>query len=384
MADSKDSAEKTEEPTQKKRDDARAEGKIATSTESFVLATLALATLILMLGRGVLPELAGAWRLGLVIDDPAMLDAQLITALRRGIWWMLAAGVGLGLAMIAAILLAQAGVGGLNFAPKALGFKVSKINPAAGLKRMVSATAAVNLGKSVLKVTLLLSTAAVILWPFLPSVSVAALMAPGDALVLFGAIMLRVLPGLLGALAVIAAIDIAWQWHSTTKSLRMSIQDIKDERKEAEGSPEVKGQQRRRQIEASQRAAERKALADVPQATAIITNPQHFAVALRYDPADGKAPVIIAMGKGPIAAEIRRIARRSGRRVLPLPPLARALYFNGAIGREIPEVLFAAVAVVLAHVWRLDQGQHDPLPEIDLPKTMRLDAFGRPETGKRA
>jgi flagellar biosynthetic protein FlhB len=382
MADNKDSAEKTEEPTQKKRDDARAEGKIATSTESFVLATLMLATLILMLGRGLLPDLAGAWGSGLMIDNPATLDSQMIAALRRGVWWMLAAGVGLGSVMIVAILSAQAGVGGLNIAPKALGFKPAKINPAAGLKRMVSATAAVNLGKAVLKVALLLSVAGFILWPFLPSVTMAAQMAPGDALILFGTILLRVLPGLLAALALIAALDIAWQWHSTTKSLRMSIQDIKDERKEAEGSPEVKGQQRRRQIEASQRAAERKALADVPHATAIITNPQHFAVALRYDPADGKAPVIIAMGKGPIAAEIRRIARRSGRRVLPLPPLARALYFNGAIGREIPEVLFAAVAVVLAHVWRLDQGQQDPLPAIDLPQTMRLDAFGRPEKGK--
>lgn len=145
----------------------------------------------------------------------------------------------------------------------------------------------------------------------------------------------------------------------------MSIQDIKDEMKESEGSPEQKGLIRRRQMEASQRAAERKALQDVPTATAVVTNPTDFAVALKYDPLSGQAPVIVAMGKGPMAAEIRKIARRARINTLPLPPLA--LYFNGAIGREFPEALFAAVAVVLAHVWYLENGQYAPTPDVELP-----------------
>ncbi|MBQ1203749.1 MAG: EscU/YscU/HrcU family type III secretion system export apparatus switch protein, partial [Loktanella sp.] len=374
MAEGQDGAEKTEEPTQKKRDDARKDGKIATSTEVYVAATLAVATLILILGRGLLENLTLRWRNTLIFDDPLTLDTCMHEALTQLLIWTVAAGVGLGLPMVATVLIAQTGVGGLNFAPKAMGFKGEKINPAAGLKRMVSTTALVNLGKSILKVVLLLSSATVMVWPFLPSIQGAAMLAPGDTVVLFGAVLVRVLLGLLVGLALIAGLDVVWQRHSQAKSLRMSIQDIKDEMKESEGSPEQKGLIRRRQIEASQRAAECKALQDVPTATAVVTNPTDFAVALKYDPQSGQAPVIVAMGKGPMAAEIRKIAKRARISTLPLPPLARALYFNGAIGREIPEALFAAVAIVLAHVWHLENGQYAPPPDVDLPPQMRIDA----------
>lgn len=384
MSEANDGAEKTEDPTQKKRDDARAEGKIATSAEMFVLTTLAVATLLLILGRSSAEGVVAQWRRGFMIDDPLSLDTLMLTGLANLIWWTVIAGAGLGSVMVATIVAAQTGVGGLNFAPKAIGFKGSKINPLAGLQRMVSTTALVNLAKSVLKVGLLLAGSAVIVWPYLPAIIGAASLAPGDSVVLFGAVLIRVMIALVGGLAVIAALDVAWQQYTQTKSLRMSIQDIKDEMKEAEGSPEQKGLIRRRQMEASQRASERKALQDVPSATAIITNPTHFSVALKYDPQSGKAPVVIAMGKGPMAAEIRRIGRRSGVSTLNVPPLARALYFRCRIGQEIPEALFASVAVILAHVWRLEHGQFEPVPDVDLPPDMRLDSYGRKETGKRA
>jgi flagellar biosynthetic protein FlhB len=130
-------------------------------------------------------------------------------------------------------------------------------------------------------------------------------------------------------------------------------------------------------MEASRRASERKALADVPQATAIITNPTHFAVALKYDPAAGGAPVVLAMGKGPIAKEVIRRGRRAGVMTLRVPPLARALYFYGAIGREIPQQLYTAVAIILAHVWRLEQGQPEPTPDVEVPAELSVDEFGR-------
>lgn len=383
MAEGQDGAEKTEEPTQKKRDDARKDGQIATSTEVYVLATLAVATLILMLGRGTLQELVVYWQSGLMIDDPLTLDTRMTEALTHLLMWTVAAGVGLGLPMVATVVIAQSGVGGLNFAPKAFGFKPEKIDPAKGLKRMVSVTSLVNLGKSVIKVGLLLTAAAVMVRPYLQAIEGSAMLAPGDSVVLFGAVLIRVMLGLLVGLALIAALDVAWQRHTQNKTLRMSIQDIKDEMKETEGSPEQKGLIRRRQMEASQRAAERKALQDVPTATAVVTNPTDFAVALKYDPLSGQAPVIVAMGKGPMAAEIRKIARCARINTLPLPPLARALYFNGAIGREIPEALFAAVAVVLAHVWHLENGQYAPTPDVELPQDMRLDAYGRPEKGHK-
>ncbi|MGX0974906.1 flagellar biosynthetic protein FlhB [Roseovarius sp. MBR-51] len=378
MADADDGQEKTEEPTAKRRQEAREEGRITTSTEVFVLVTMGMGALMLMAGQWALPGLAGRWATGLIIDGVQSLDAMMYERTRTMMLWMLAAGPGLGLPLLATVLVAQSVMGGLNFAPKAIGFKPEKINPLTGLGRMASMKSLVDLGKAVLKVTLLLTAGILMLYPLLPALEGSAALSPGDAMVLFGTAMLRVLGGLLIGLVVIAALDLGWQIHTNTKSMRMSRQDIKDESKESEGSPEQKGAMRRRQMQASRRASERKALADVPLATAIITNPTHFAVALRYEPGTDAAPRILAMGKGAMAQAVIRRGRRAGVTTLQVPPLARALYFTGGIGREIPDVLFAAVAVILAHVWRLEQGQPAPMPDVDLPPDLTLDEFGRP------
>jgi flagellar biosynthetic protein FlhB len=377
MAESEDGQEKTEEPTQKRRDDARKDGKITTSTEMFVFATLGVGTLMLLLGKSALPDLADHWKAGFVIDPGQSLDSLMILRTGDLFWWVLASGLVLGIPMMITVLLAQTGMGGLNFAPKALGVKLEKIDPLAGMKRMVSMKALVDLSKAVLKVTLLLGAGLLVLYPFLPAIMGMTMTDPNVATHLLGTVLVRVMAGLLIALAVIAAIDLGWQIHSNTKSLRMSRQDLKDEMKESEGSPELKAAMRRKQMEASRRASERKALADVPLATAIITNPTHFAIALKYDPAAGGAPVVLAMGKGPIAKEVIRRGRRAGVMTLRVPPLARALYFYGAIGREIPEQLYTAVAVILAHVWRLEQGQPEPTPDVDVPDALSVDEFGR-------
>ena len=377
MAESEDGQEKTEEPTQKRRDDARKDGKITTSTEMFVFATLGVGTLMLLLGKSALPDLADHWKAGFVIDPGQSLESLMILRTGDLFWWVLASGLVLGIPMMITVLLAQTGMGGLNFAPKALGVKLEKIDPLAGMKRMVSMKALVDLSKAVLKVTLLLGAGLLVLTPFLPAIMGMTMTDPNVATELLGSVLVRVMAGLLIALAVIAAIDLGWQIHSNTKSLRMSRQDLKDEMKESEGSPEMKGAMRRKQMEASRRASERKALADVPLATAIITNPTHFAIALKYDPAAGGAPVVLAMGKGPIAKEVIRRGRRAGVMTLRVPQLARALYFYGAIGREIPEQLYTAVAVILAHVWRLEQGQPEPTPDVDVPDALSVDEFGR-------
>lgn len=377
MAESEDGQEKTEEPTQKRRDDARKDGKITTSTEMFVFATLGVGTLMLLLGKSALPDLADHWKAGFVIDPGQSLDSLMILRTGDLFWWVLASGLVLGIPMMITVLLAQTGMGGLNFAPKAFGVKLEKIDPLAGMKRMVSMKALVDLSKAVLKVTLLLGAGLLVLYPFLPAIMGMTMTDPNVATHLLGSVLVRVMAGLLIALAVIAAIDLGWQIHSNTKSLRMSRQDLKDEMKESEGSPELKAAMRRKQMEASRRASERKALADVPLATAIITNPTHFAIALKYDPAAGGAPVVLAMGKGPIAKEVIRRGRRAGVMTLRVPPLARALYFYGAIGREIPEQLYTAVAVILAHVWRLEQGQPEPTPDVDVPDALSVDEFGR-------
>jgi flagellar biosynthetic protein FlhB len=136
-------------------------------------------------------------------------------------------------------------------------------------------------------------------------------------------------------------------------------------------------------MEAGRRGAERRrALADVPRATTIVTNPTHFAVALRYVPGESGAPVVLALGKGPMAQEIILRGRAAGVQVLRAPVLARALYFTGDIGAEIDERLFGAVAAILAHVFRLDRGQPSEMPEVALPDEMRFDEFGRRLGGK--
>ncbi|MCH2078843.1 MAG: EscU/YscU/HrcU family type III secretion system export apparatus switch protein [Rhodobacteraceae bacterium] len=382
MAEGQDAQEKTEEPTAKRREDARQEGQIVTSTEVFVLVTLSAGALMFLTGRSFLPAVAALWSEGLVIGRGADIEKLMMLRLRDLLIWTASAGTVLGLPPLLAILAAQASIGGLNVAPKALMPKVDKINPLSGLKRMFSMKALVELAKASLKVILLLGAGLMAVWPMFAEFETMSGLNPAASVSILGTAVVRLLGGILCGLLLIAAIDLAWQIHSNTKRLLMSRQEMKDEMKEAEGSPEQKAEQRRRQREAAQRATERKALADVPTATAIVTNPTHFAVALRYDREAGRAPVIVAMGKGPIAKEVIRRGRLASIKTLRVPPLSRALYFNGAIGEEIPEALYTSVAVFLAHVWRLDQGLRDPIPAIDLPNELLVDEFGRNQKGK--
>lgn len=382
MAESDDGQEKTEDPTPKKREEARERGQIATSKEMFVFGSIAGATGLLALSRGLLPHLAGDWASFFVFDSAAQLDALIAQRLREGLVKVVVIPLVIGLPLLAVTLLTQAAVGGIVFAPKALGFKPEKIDPLKGLKRMVSLQALVELVKALLKVSLLVTAAAVVLGPMLPALDRMATMAPGASAALLGTGVLRILSAMTVALAIVGGVDLVWQLHSLGKKLRMSRQDIKDEAKQTEGAPEMKGQMRRLQMQAAQKgAARRKALDDVPDATAVITNPVHFAVALRYVHGQPGAPKILAMGRGAMAHDIVARARAAGVTILQAPPLARALYFTGDIGTEISERLYTAVAAVLAHVYRIDHGEEDTMPDIDLPPDLRLDEYGHPLSG---
>jgi flagellar biosynthetic protein FlhB len=166
---------------------------------------------------------------------------------------------------------------------------------------------------------------------------------------------------------------------SLRESLMMTFKEVKDENKETNGSPEIKSKLRQLQYEASRRAAkERAALTDVPQATAIVTNPTHFAVAMRYVPGEMEAPVVLASGKGHMAREIIRIGASSGINNVRIPLLARALYFTTDIGMQIDERLYTAVASLLGYVYQLDRGFAVDVPDIDLPPELCLNEFGKP------
>lgn len=379
-----DSEEKSHEPSEKKKREAREEGQVVTSKEAFVFISIAGGTALMTLGSVIGPMLVGRWTSYFRFSGTQGLD-QLMTQRLSQTWVeILMAGLGFAIPISFLIIGLQAAMGGINFAPKAFAFNFSKIDPMKGLSRMVSMQALVELGKGILKVTALGSLAFFSLKSNLTDFNELSGLEPVVGLSYIWSAILGLLAWLCLGLAAIGAIDLTWQLVSMRKKLMMSFQELKEESKESNGSPEVKGRLRRLQMEASRRVGQqRAALADVPNATAIVTNPTHFAVALRYVPGDTPAPVVVAMGKGPMAQEIMAIGRGAGVQVLQSPPLARALYFTGHIGAEIAHGLFGPVAAILAHVYRLNRGEYSELPDVTLPDELRFNEFGRPDNGEQ-
>ncbi|MEK9570781.1 MAG: EscU/YscU/HrcU family type III secretion system export apparatus switch protein, partial [Paracoccaceae bacterium] len=365
---------------QRKLEKAAEDGKVLTSKDMFVFTGL-FGGLLMMLGVPNIIETAlGSWGALLTLEPGADLDALISQRITEGIKMILIAGVVVGLPLMIVVVLTQAAVAGsLNFAPKAMAFKGNRINPLKGLKRMVSIKALVELGKASLKVILLFSVAIVILYAQAPKILQLPFRSLGEAVASAATMFPAVLGGLLLVLAVIALLDYMWQRHTHIKELKMSKQDQKDEFKQTDGSPEVKAKIRRMQMENSANAARQQtALNDVPSATAIITNPTHFAVALKYDVGGLEAPKILAMGRGKIAEMIIERGNDADVTIFQSPLLARALFFSGEIGREIPEMLYQAVAVVLAYIYRVDRGEDLERPDVELPEDMRFDEFGKP------
>jgi len=375
-----DSQEKTEDPSQRKLEKAAEEGRVLTSKDMFVFTGLFGALLMMLAVPGIIEPVLGKWGALLRLERGADLDALISQRITEGIKMILITGVVIGVPLMAVVILTQAAVAGnLNFAPKAMAFKGNRINILKGLQRMVSIKALVELGKASLKVVLLFSIAIGILYVQAPKILKLPYRSLGEAVASAGTMFPAVLGGLLLMLAVIALLDFLWQRHTHIKSLKMSKQDQKDEYKQTEGSPEVKAKIRRMQMENSANAARQQAaLDDVSSATAIITNPTHFAVALKYEVGSIEAPKILAMGRGKIAEMIIDRGKDANITIFRSALLARALYFSGEIGKEIPEMLYQAVAVILAYIYRIDRGEDLERPEIELPDDMRFDEFGKP------
>ena len=375
-----DSQEKTEDPSQRKLEKAAEEGRVLTSKDMFVFTGLFGALLMMLAVPGIIEPVLGKWGALLRLERGADLDALISQRITEGVKMILITGVVIGVPLMAVVILTQAAVAGnLNFAPKAMAFKGNRINILKGLQRMVSIKALVELGKASLKVVLLFSIAIGILYVQAPKILKLPYRSLGEAVASAGTMFPAVLGGLLLMLAVIALLDFLWQRHTHIKSLKMSKQDQKDEYKQTEGSPEVKAKIRRMQMENSANAARQQAaLDDVSSATAIITNPTHFAVALKYEVGSIEAPKILAMGRGKIAEMIIDRGKDANITIFRSALLARALYFSGEIGKEIPEMLYQAVAVILAYIYRIDRGEDLERPEIELPEDMRFDEFGKP------
>ncbi|MBL6768350.1 MAG: flagellar biosynthesis protein FlhB [Alphaproteobacteria bacterium] len=379
--ESQDGQEKTEDPSQRKIDKSKEDGQILQSKEMFVFTSIAMGMLIFLF----IPEFAvpgmKEWGKLFQIESKEQLSSLAFTRLYQVFQIIIIIALFIGIPLMIVSLLTQLAVGGINFAPKAAAFKGSKINPIKGLKRIFSVKGLVELGKSVLKVVLLVGLAALIIYLMLPQLLQISHGSLKSALEVMYYAFPFLIGALLTALAIIAAIDYFWQRHVHVQQLKMTKQELKDENKQTEGSPEVKAKIRRMQMEKSRESGkQREALDNVSNATAVITNPTHFAVALKYNPGEVGAPTILAMGQGIIAQQIIERAHEHKVTVFRSPLLARALYFTGEIGQEISDRLYNAVAVALAYIYRIDQGEPVEEPDITIPDELTFDEFGNVES----
>ena len=378
--ENEDGQEKTEEPSQRKLDKAAEDGKVLTSKEMFVFTSVGMGLAMLLASTQLIPQILDVWGGLFVFDTATDIRSFGLGKLKHVFYLVILTTLVVGIPLLLVSLATQAAVGGINFAPKSMEFKGNRINLLSGLKRMFSMKGLVELGKAILKVASLFGIGAWVIYAHLPGIIYLTNSTLGMALDTIGRVFPLMIGAMLVALMIIAAIDYAWQRHTHVKSLKMTLKEVKDEFKQTEGSPEVKAKIRRMQMQqAAEGGRQREALDNVASATTVITNPTHFAVALKYEAGEAGAPTVVAMGKGKMAEQIIERATDAKVRVLRIPLLARALYFTSDLGAEISEGLYNAVAIILAYVYRIDRGEVLDEPEISLPPEMRFDENGRLE-----
>lgn len=374
-----DGQEKTEDPSQKRLDKAKEDGEVLSSKELQVFMTMSMGVALIYALYVFLPPRMGHWIAFFEFGDLNQLNSYIMSRIGDAMAIFIVISAIVGLPIMLTVLATQGALsGGINFAVKSMHFKGNRINPLSGFKRMFSINGLMELAKAVAKVLLLTAAFATVIWLILPVLLNLLSTNLNSALSeSFSALMLALGASLI-VLAIIAGIDVAYAIHKHTKKLKMSPQELKDEHKQSEGSPEVKSRIRRLQMEASRRASEQGAAVEqAGEATAIITNPTHFAVALKYVPGEMKAPVILAMGRGKIAERIIAKGEESNVTVFRSPLLARALYFTSEIGQEINDGVYTAVAAVLAYVFRVDRGEIPPEPMFEIPNELQFDEFGK-------
>lgn len=354
MSDS--SAEKTEKPSAKKLKDARKKGQVVRSRDLVVaLTSLALTTAIGVLGATMMSRLAARVASGLsrVGDRPlASMNAAEITTLVTGDFLLLGIIVGPLLATALVVTLAgNVGQTGWVFAPEKLTLDFSRLNPGTGLKRLVPSESGIDLIKTIVGVTVISMVAVHLVREVMLDVPRIAWMSPMAAAG-EGWFRLRSLLWLSGFwLMMLAGADFGLQFWRQRSSLKMTKQEVRDEGKSSEGSPEMKNRVRMVQREMSRR----RMLGAVKEATVVVTNPTHFAVALQYRRDSMAAPIVVAKGQDLVAQRIRTIARESGVPIIENVSLAQALYKGADVGDAIPGALFGAVAEVLAYLVRIKQ-----------------------------
>lgn len=367
MAEKNDGQERSEQPTERRKKQSREKGQVARSKELNIMLSLMCGGVgLMLLGAPLAEGVALFFARSLSFDAAAAFDKnQMIEMFGIAIVDGLVILAPFMALMVIASLAGPLAMGGATFSWSAMSFKLEKINPLTGLKRIFSAQGLMEFFKAILKVTIIAGCAYVFYSIYIEDVIGLAFHPADEAAARTTSLLLWELVFLSISMIVIAGFDVPFQIWNHTKQLKMTLQEVKDEAKETEGRPEVKSKIKQLQREIAQRSM----LADVQTADVIITNPTHFSVAIRYDTEKSAAPVVVAKGQDLIALQIRKIAREHDVMVCEAPPLARALYWNVEIGQEIPKALYLAVARILAYVFQLNAGHYG---RVEFPKDLEI------------
>jgi flagellar biosynthetic protein FlhB len=373
MAEESESGqEKTEDPTQKKLDDAKKKGQVPRSKDLNSMAIMVIGSAsLLTLGSYMIGSISMMMEKGLRLSRTEIFDTKSMLSRMEVTVFDALMGISPFLFLMTVVALFTPMVlGGWSFSAGSMAFKASRINPMSGFKRMFGTKGLMELVKALLKLVCVSSIAVIFLWAnkyeFLSLSALPLTAALKHGAWLIGMCFLVVSSGLI----LIVAIDVPFQLWDHSKNLKMTLQEVRDEMKDTEGKPEVKSKVRQMQ----QEMAQRRMMDAVPDADVIITNPTHYAIALKYHHESMAAPVVVAMGKDLIAFRIREIAQENEVEIFEAPPLARALYAQSELKKEIPGELFFAVAQILAFVFQLRTARQQGLV---MPK--RPDPYMSPE-----
>jgi len=368
--------EKTEKPTAKRLREAARNGDVLQSRElSTALVVMAGVAWLAATGPKFIGAIQQMLTDGLTFTTDDIDSFSPMTRAMHLLSTVLWPVGGVVLATAVAAIAAPAALGSIGFNAGALTPKFGKLNPIKGFARLFSLNGFIELGKAIVKVLLIGSIGGIIVWRRLDTIRVMGKAGIHEAIGQVGSLFTLVTVSLAASLFLLAAVDVPVQIIRRTKRLNMTKQEIKDEHKDADGNPQVKGAIRGR-MQQRLRDSMRKGMAE---ASVVLTNPTHFAVALRYHPGRDSAPLVVARGADDVAAAIRELANEKSVPMLQYPELTRAIYFTSRVNETIDERLFVAVAAVLAFVFRVENRMASEMdrPHIDLPEAMQFDADGK-------
>ncbi|PSD30612.1 flagellar biosynthesis protein FlhB [Stenotrophomonas maltophilia] len=372
MSENESAGEKTEQPTEKRLRDAREQGNLPRSRELGTAAVFGAGVLAVMAMSGSIGRGASAWMKQALSPEQSLRQnpKELFGHFGDLLLQFMLVIAPLVLVCLLASFVAPLVMGGLRWSQKALLPDINRMNPMSGFKRLYGPEAIAEFTKSLLRVALVGVAAGMVVWSGFDTLR-GLIHHPLETAITDGlGFTLRLLLATAGAMLVLAAIDAPYQRWNWMRKLKMTREELRREMKESEGSPEVKG--RIRQLQ--QQMANRRMMEAVPTADVVVVNPTHYAVALKYEGGAMNAPTVVALGVDETALRIREVADGNKVAIVSAPPLARALYREGQLGKEIPVRLYSAVAQVLSYVYQLRAWRTGPMP--DAPH-IQVDEFGK-------